>query len=58
MITKRSYGAQPVLIVCNFEQDQAIELPANGGRLLLSNYADRCGADQAYRPFEIAIYEL
>ena len=58
LITQRSHDGKTICIVCNFEQEQPIRLPCTTATLLLSNYADRTGTEENYRPFEIAIYQI
>ena len=58
LITLRTWGDHRILIVCNFEEPQAIQTGFATGRLLLSNYPDRNKPDGQYQPFEIAVYEI
>lgn len=58
LVTLRQWEDQRIAIVCNFEQGQEISCGFAEGELLLSNYADRKSAADAYRPFEIALYRV
>ena len=55
--TRKQMG-ETVLVVCNFEKAQTLNLPIQGGKLVLCNYATR--EKDAYNPtfasFEIAVY--
>lgn len=54
----RRAGEQIVLVVCNFENTQTLEIPGAEGRLLLSNYGLSEKTDGYYRPYEVAVFEV
>lgn len=53
---ERSYGDEKLLIVCNFEQENRIDLPGMTGELLLSNYGLTEKQDALYAPYEVAVF--
>ena len=54
----RELDGERILVVCNFDKEQKIELPEEAKEILLSNYG-RCICNQGdFRPYEIAVYSL
>ena len=57
---RRTYFEEEILIVCNFEREQEIMFPKTikeeHYQLVLQNYADRTGAKNLFRPYEIAVF--
>ena len=54
-IYTRVNNGEKFTVVCNFEQDTAIDCSAFG-ELVLANYKDRTGTESNFRPYEIAVY--
>ena len=53
----RELDGQRVCVVCNFDKEQKIDLPANG-KILLSNYGRLDGDESEFRPYEAAVFSL
>lgn len=51
----RTWGDEKILVVCNFERENRIDLPGAKGKLLLSNYGLTEKRDAVYAPYEVAV---
>lgn len=54
----RTDGKSKILVVCNFEQENQIDLTSARGKLLLSNYGLNEKTDGLYRPYEVAVFQI
>ncbi len=52
---RREYEGEEMIVVCNYEKESRIELPANLSRVL-GNYPEH--KDNVFAPFEAAIYKV
>lgn len=57
-VFEREYEGEKLIICCNFEDENKIELPYSNVELLLSNSAVRTDCSVDYKPYEIAVYKL
>lgn len=55
---EREFEGEKLIICCNFEDDNTIELPYNNLELVLSNSISRKDNDASYKPYEAAIYKI
>lgn len=55
---RRQTEGEQILVVVNFEKAQQIDLPIEGGKLLLSNYGCEKKEDHNYRPYEVTVYSI
>lgn len=56
-VYQRTYGEEQVLVVCNFDRENTIRVPAGDYRLVLSNYGHTSRqAGGGYQPFETAVF--
>lgn len=55
-VFEREYKNETFTVVCNFEQPSVIECK-DFGTLVLNNYSDRVGAENCFRPYEIAVFK-
>ena len=56
-VYQRTYGEEQVLVVCNFDRENTIQVPAGDYRLVLSNYGHTSRqAGGGYQPFETAVF--
>lgn len=56
IIYTREYEGKRFTVICNFEKTSHIS--SSNGKLVLKNYKDRENNSEAYRPYEIAVYEM
>ena len=52
----RALGEQQILVVCNFDTAQSLDIPGAKGKLLLSNYGLKEKLDNSYRPYEVSVF--
>ena len=56
-VYQRTYGEEQVLVVCNFDRENTIRVPAGDYNLVLSNYGHTSRqVGGGYQPFETAVF--
>ena len=55
---EREFVNKKIVICCNFEEANKIEIPYSNLELLLTNSISRTDNSVDYAPYEIAIYEV
>ena len=55
---EREYYGEKIIICCNFEEENKLQIPYSNFKLLLSNFKCRKDNSLDYKPYEIAIYKI